>query len=458
MSYSKNQKKLKAIRVSRIFFGLAFLSSTVLAHPPTIVGKNGWLYTSYESFNSTETPAIDESLSLIGKFNKVLAANGITLAFVAVPLKMRIYSEYLPDNQKINKTMLDNYTHMSQAFKAKNVNFIDLNTAFLNNPKRNSDTPLFLRLDTHWSGSGALLAAETIKAGIDSTPVEAYKLDMSKEKKMGSRDLVAAIPPPAPKIDPERTIDFKAIRVQSGKSDLLSNSTSTGVVLVGSSYSQEYTGFASALRYTLQRDVLSEAINADKGSWYGIEGYLHDDAFQTKPPKLLIWEMPERDMRAPPNFQYREARYTMDNSEWLLKASAWVQTSCKPSSISAKITSSGLGGNTANIKNGGLVTGPTKDEDFVEISFNNAIGKMDYLSARISTPGSVFIKIEGFGSDAAVRKFTMTSNNDNGTHALKTPLFSTATGITKIKIYPGKTSGFSFQNLQICRQPDDLLS
>ena len=171
MSYSKNQKKLKAIRVSRIFFGLAFLSSTVLAHPPTIVGKNGWLYTSYESFNSTETPAIDESLSLIGKFNKVLAANGITLAFVAVPLKMRIYSEYLPDNQKINKTMLDNYTHMSQAFKAKNVNFIDLNTAFLNNPKRNSDTPLFLRLDTHWSGSGALLAAETIKAGIDSNPV-----------------------------------------------------------------------------------------------------------------------------------------------------------------------------------------------------------------------------------------------------------------------------------------------
>ena len=35
--------------------------------------------------------------------------------------------------------------------------------------------------------------------------------------------------------------------------------------------------------------------------------YLRDDSFQTNKPKLLIWEMPERDMAAPPQTQQPQA-------------------------------------------------------------------------------------------------------------------------------------------------------
>ena len=66
-------------------------------------------------------------------------------------------------------------------------------------------------------------------------------------------------------------------------------------------------------------------MNALQGSWVGMEEYLMNDAFQTRRPKLIIGEMPERDMRSPPNYRYREARYQIDNREWLMRASAWAQ-------------------------------------------------------------------------------------------------------------------------------------
>ena len=61
-----------------------------------------------------------------------------------------------------------------------------------------------------------------------------------------------------------------------------------------------------------------------------MESYLKDEAFQANPPKLLIWEMPERDMRAPPDYKYREARYVMGNAEWLKRVTELVQKAPAP--------------------------------------------------------------------------------------------------------------------------------
>ena len=58
-----------------------------------------------------------------------------------------------------------------------------------------------------------------------------------------------------------------------------------------------------------------------------MESYLRDDAFQNKPPKLLIWEMPERDMHAPPDYKYREARYVSSNADWLKRVTELIKKS-----------------------------------------------------------------------------------------------------------------------------------
>ena len=433
-----------------------------------VIGKNEWLFYNYEMSEASHAAATNVSLDLIQRFSKVLAANGINLVVVMVPVKMRVYSEYLPDDVKINDYMAGNYDRMNKALKVAHVNTVDLNTAFVNSPKRNSETPLFFRLDTHWTPTGAMLAAETIKAGInaspalkgalDATPEEAFKLVIANRKRPSKgRDLVDQLPKNAMTFAPEMVAQVNVTRVQPPKEDLLGNRVPLGLALVGSSYSMEWTGFTDALRYSLQRDILSVAVSADQGSWVGIESYLRDDAFQTKAPKMVVWEMPERDMRAPPDYKFRDARYISNNTEWLLRASAWAQASCKPSTTGVRLMPIGLAASAGNLRGTTIATGPTNDGDFIEISFDKSVEKRDYLSALASVVGSKSVILEASGPGVATRRFTMTVPGDDVAHALKTPLPSAGAGFTKVRIFPGKSSAFTFDRLQLCRQPEDLL-
>lgn len=465
---------MKKCTVKQRFSNVVFLSmlATSAAHaaePPTgVVGKNEWLFYNYEMSEASHAASTNVSLDLIQRFNRVLAANGVNLVVVMVPVKMRIYSEHLPDDIKINDYMASNYERMNKALLAANVKTIDLNTAFVNSPKRNSDTPLFFRLDTHWTPTGAMLAAETVKAGInsnsvlkaalDATPEEAFKLAIANRKRPSKgRDLVENLPKNALTFAPEMVAQVNVTRVQAPKEDLLGNRTPVGLTLVGSSYSMDWTGFGDALRYSLQRDILSVAVAADQGSWVGIESYLRDDAFQTKAPKMIVWEMPERDMRAPPDYKFRDARYVTNNTEWLLRASAWAQGSCKPSAVAAKLMPVGLAANSGNLKGTKLVTGPTSDSDFIEISFDKPVERLDYLSVLASTAGSKSVVLEASAPGVAARRFTMVVPGDDVAHALKAPLPSAAAGFTKLRVFPGKTNAFVFDTPQICRQPEDLL-
>ena len=460
MLNKSDTNKLWSVALLSSFFCMASVHG---AAAPGIVGKNDWLFYSYEASDPSDAARTAESIALIGRFNKVLVANGISMAVTMVPLKMRIYAEHLPDSVKLNDHTAGNYERMSKSLQAVGVTVIDLNTAFLNSPKRNSDSPLFFPLDTHWSQIGAMLAAETIKAGIDAnttlkraldaTPEEVFTIRKRKRPSKGGDDLVQLLPPNSGTFTPERYTSVSVSRAQAPKEGLLGNSAPIGITVVGSSYSQDWTGFVDGLRYVLQRDILAVAVGADQGSWVGLESYLRDDAFQTKAPKMLIWEMPERDMHAPPDYKFRDARYVVNNTEWLLRASAWVQSSCKPSSVKAKVVPVGLAANAANLKGGDVVTGPTNDNEFIEIGFDKPIEQLDYLVASVTTAGSKTMILEGSGSGGATRRFTL----NIAAHALKTPLPSDGSGFTKVRIYPGESQSFALQGLQICRQPEDLL-
>lgn len=452
-----------AVLVNALGFPIAQAAET----PAGIIGKDDWLYYRIELSDTVDAATTDASLDLIQRFNKVLSANGVSMAVVMVPLKMRIYAEHLPDNVKVNDYMKVNYDRMSKVLQAAGVNVIDINTPFLTSPKRDTPNPFFYRLDTHWAPPGALLAAEAIKAVVDANPamkkaldatqVEKYEFANARRVHSKARDLVDQLPPNPPTFALEQVTPMKISRAQAVKEDLLGNRPSAGLTLVGSSYSNTWTGFPDALRYTLQRDLLSVSVAADQGSWIGMESYLRDDSFQTQPPKLLIWEMPERDMRAPPDFKFREARYVVNNTEWLLRVSAWAQTSCQASAVAAKVAPVGLAASAANVKGADLATGPTNDSDFAEIAFDKPIERLDYLAARVTAAGSKSMVLEASGPGVAARRFTLNVPGDDAAHALKTPLPSNAGGFTKVRVYPGKTNAFALQGLQVCRQPEDLL-
>lgn len=293
-----------------------------------VIGKNSWLFTPYEFAHPEDAPDTEATLQLLQKANKLFERSGIALALVIVPSKIRIYSDQLPDNKKLDAYTADKYENVAKALRAGGVNVVNLNQPFLTSPQRTSDTPLFLHLDTHWSPTGALLAAETVKAEIDRTPAlkaalaatpeEKYTLTWTKQKvNQRARDLVKLMPADAPSFPPEQTLQFKAIRAKESQAGLLSAGDNVGITVIGSSYTNKNTGYPDGLRFALQRDLLDISIPVDQGPWVGMEAYLKDEAFKTKKPKLIIWEIPEREMRSPPDYKYRDARYVIDNNAWL---------------------------------------------------------------------------------------------------------------------------------------------
>lgn len=306
--------------------------------PTAILGKSEWLFYKYELADPSHDAPIVKTIDLIKQFEGVLATRGIQLTVAMVPIKMRVYSEFLPDNTLLNGYTAANYDRMLGAFKSQGINAADLNTAFLNSNSRTGDAPLFFRLDSHWTPTGAMVAAEAVKKNLEADsrsakqllliPSVGYSIKVANRKRASrGRDLVDQLPPNAPLFEPEQVAQVNVIRTQNAPMNLLGNQNAPEIGLVGSSYSKDWTGFTDALRYVLQRDVASAAVGADQGAWVGMESYLRDDAFQTKPPKLLIWEMPERDMHAPPDYKYREARYISSNADWLKRVTELVNKS-----------------------------------------------------------------------------------------------------------------------------------
>ena len=123
----------------------------------------------------------------------------------------------------------------------------------------------------------------------------------------------------------EQVLLFKSEKVQAAQAGLLNAGDNVAITVIGSSYTNKNTGYPDGLRFTLQRDILDISIPVDQGPWVGLESYFRDDAFQTNKPKLIVWEIPERELRSPPNYKYRDARYVSDNNEWFTRVSALVK-------------------------------------------------------------------------------------------------------------------------------------
>jgi len=458
-----------SLAIGCAFAFLAWTPSAPAQEPaPGIIGKNNWLYYRNEISSPADNPGVSATVDLIRKVNRQLERNGVALVVAMAPLKIRIHPEHLPDNLRLDDHLKNNYDRILKSLREGGVRAADLNAAFLNSPTRVAPMPLYFRLDTHWSSSGALLAAETIaqaiqndptlKPLIDTLPVSNYKLTWSPNDWPVAGDLPLQLPKGAPTYDKELIKIFQVEKVAAAGANLLGEAPPVGVTLLGSSYTADWTNFPVAMRYALQRDVLSISVNALQGQWVGLHTYLRDDAFQTNKPKVLIWEMPERDMRAPPDMKYRDAQYVMDNTEWLLQTSALVQAQCAPSPVKVQLDAKGLrAGQNANGKVSAAGTGA---EEFIELNFDKPLDRMDYLAANLTTAGSAAVTLDASGTGVKSRRYTFKVAGDDLAHHLRSALAvqGGGKGYTKVRLYPGKTNSFALSDVQVCRQPDDLLT
>jgi alginate O-acetyltransferase complex protein AlgJ len=301
-----------------------------------IIGKDDWLFTRYEFATPSDAPDTQATIQMLDKTNKMFERKGITLALVIVPSKIRVNAAQLPDGTKVDAYTDGKYASAVSALRAANVNVVSLDDAFRSSPHKASDTPLFMRLDTHWSHTGAYLAAQTVKSEIEKSPLlksvwqavpeEKYNLIWATNKNpVRTRDLVKLLPKGSPTYPAELVLQFKVNRATEAKVGLLNGADTTLITAIGSSYSNKSTGYPDALRYVLQRNLLDISIPVDQGPWIGLEAYLQDDSFKMNKPKMIIWEIPERELRSPPNYKFRDARYVIENVDWLAKISALLQ-------------------------------------------------------------------------------------------------------------------------------------
>jgi len=96
-------------------------------------------------------------------FHEQLKKRGIDLLLMPVPPKAAIYPEkILPDVDLHGETAAPYLARFYDELRKREIDVVDLSPIFLQN-RANEHGPVFCKTDTHWSGVGCVLAAQTIK-------------------------------------------------------------------------------------------------------------------------------------------------------------------------------------------------------------------------------------------------------------------------------------------------------
>lgn len=268
--------------------------------PGVVVGHDGWLYTDEEFKLANDSPAlVERHLALIDWVRRTLAQRHVALLVAVVPAKARVYPEHLGHRQP-PPLRRDLYAQTLDTLHAEGVPALGLLPALHDGKRRR---PTFLRTDTHWTPYGAQQAAQAIAArlGNDVDATGTFHTETIGTQ-VHRGDLFNFLPldpwfgsllPPPDQLREVRTV------ADARGGGLLGGAPALAVALVGTSYSAEpQWNFAGALEQALHADVLNYA-KAGEGPFAPMLAYLGSADFRSAPPKLVVWEVPERYLPLP---------------------------------------------------------------------------------------------------------------------------------------------------------------
>ena len=297
------------VHAARIERGLSWQVSHDLG-PRVREGERDWLFLSDEL-----TPHANAAQSAASRAQQViemrqrLAADGIQLLVVVVPDKSRIAAAHLGTLHR-PAAFDDRVKQWTDPLAQAGVNVLDLSAA-LATLQRQGELA-FLRTDSHWTEAGAETAAALVAQRIQvlgNLPPSASRVRL--------KDRVTAVRPgdlvklsgldglpigwqPRPELAQQSS--FEVVRdaavVSAGKTDkrgdadLFGDAELPSIALIGTSFSRN-SNFVPFLEQKLNRQVGNFAL--DGGDFDGAaRAYLRSPAFKQTPPKLLVWEIPER--------------------------------------------------------------------------------------------------------------------------------------------------------------------
>ena len=247
--------------------------------------------------------AIAERAAGLRRIQAALAARGIPVVVAVVPDKARVLSDRLCGAPWSGQSR-GRYNAFLAALRSAGVtDVVPLLPALTAQSARPAGA--YYRTDTHWNQDGARAAAVAIGTAVANRELarnEAYRTENAAEETDGPGDLLRLMSLDGvgnalrPRPDRERKARTEAPEAAGGDS-LLDEVPSAEVALIGSSYSVN-ANFHGALQEALRSSVYNAA-EAGGGFSGAAATYLGGENFRESPPKLIVWEIPERVIAQP---------------------------------------------------------------------------------------------------------------------------------------------------------------
>jgi len=299
---------------ARIERGLSWVVAGDLG-PRVRRGSSGWLFLGDELtvHDQPQLNAAQRKVDVL-KVQKILAAKGIKLLVVVVPDKSRIEASHLGMLHRPAR-----YTPRASQWvgelKLAGVEAIDLTDTLSAFKQKNGAA--FLKSDSHWTEQGAEAAARSVSAEvlrlkIVATPTQSLIVDKRIEtNRPGDLIRLAGVDWLFDALQPQQDLaqetSFKvgsqaqdkvkldtapASSANRQTDDLFGDADLPNIVVVGTSFSRT----SNFVRF-IEKELMAKIANLarDGGDFSGaMNTYLSSVAFKKTPPKLVIWEIPER--------------------------------------------------------------------------------------------------------------------------------------------------------------------
>ncbi len=270
-------------------------------------GCDGWLFLTDEMrINRHAQDNADTKAAAVIDIQQRLAKRGIQLLVAVVPDKSRIGASQLCDLRRPAQ-LQDRAVAWVAALNKAGVKAIDLAPTL-----QPLGAEAFLRTDTHWSEVGSSAAAKAIvqqvqAMGISATPHTDYERTLQNPARrpgdlvhLAGLDWLPVSAQPAPETVAASEFSEKKTEGSSGaasEDDLFGDDNLPNIALIGTSFSRN-SNFLGFLQQALAAPVGN--FSKDGGEFSGgANTYFNNPAFKDTPPKLVIWEIPERDIQTP---------------------------------------------------------------------------------------------------------------------------------------------------------------
>jgi len=273
--------------------------------PQVAVGCDDWLFLTEELRTWPDAGSnLRVRTTLLKNIAAKLAGRGIDLVVAVVPDKARIEAATLCGAPRSAQAD-ERYGAVMDILRSSQITTVDL-AASLSSARRQG--PLFLRTDTHWNQEGAAIAARLVAAAV-RTPLNqgfAFRTERAAIATDGPGDMLRLmsldlVPDIVPKLRPRPDLLFVEHTVQTGapaeSGGLLDAGPGDQIVLLGSSYSLN-SNFHGRLQEFLEAPV-SNLAEAGGGFASSANSYFKGTSFTDTPPRLIIWEVPERVLVKP---------------------------------------------------------------------------------------------------------------------------------------------------------------